>query len=124
MRSGTNLGAMSKKKTDNISNAIVHILIQSSNYENALVHSLGLSFIENFSEEDIKWVVEKITRPTTLTSRNINERLEERYKLNPQKITRLIKRMKIPGDLITHVKYSKKEYVLMPSITRNLLFGE
>ena len=128
MRVCTHLGTMSDKRREKISMAIVGILTRSSRLEDTMAHHLGLLALDSFDDAQVQWVVDRLTKgKRTLSSGNIEERLPEKYKLHPQQITKLVKRMDrtkdFPVPLVTTQVKSRKEFSLeILPVTRNQLF--
>ena len=129
MRVCTHLGTMSDRRREKISIAIVGVLTQSSKLEDATAHHLGLLALDGFNDASVQWIVERLTKgKRTLSSGNITERLPEKYKLHPQQITKLVKRMErtkdFPVPLVTIQVKSRKEFSLdAPPVKQRQLFG-
>lgn len=128
MRTGTSIGQMSSKRIENLSTAIVGILVKSSQIEDAYFHQLGLLGLDiGLTESEINWITQKLVKPTPLSANVINDRLPEKYKLHTQQVSRLVMKLNrkkhFPGLLEIKSMQSRKEFFLtIPEITRNQLF--
>lgn len=127
MKGGSSLGQMSSTRLENISTAIVGVLVQASRIEDALSTKLGLCGIESIplDEEQIKWLIIKIHKPITLPASSINDRLPKKYELHPQQITKQVRRLNRKGQLPATLKeikcHARLEFLLVPNVTKSQL---
>lgn len=119
MRVSTNLGKMSRRRRHKVSDAMVEVLMDASDFEmaRALQALKGLRVEDTaVNQDDIERWSEKFVRATALSSSQIRDRLPEKYQLHVQQITRLLWRIEFPGNLSTISKRTHQEFIIEPEV--------